>query len=221
MTQEEYAALLHAGADSFTMYQETYDEKVYCALHTGGPKADYQFRLDAPARAAAAGMRTVTLGPLLGLADPVREAFFCGLHARYMQKNFPSVEVAVSFPRLRPMAGEFEPAFVVDDRQFVQFILAARIFLPQCGITVSTRESQQLRDSIVNLGITKMSAGVSTAVGGHSEMDESTAQFEIADSRSLDKLKSDLCAKGLQPVTHDWNSKFVSVRSDETCTYNQ
>jgi 2-iminoacetate synthase len=208
MTEQEYCSMVQSGADGFTMYQEAYDKNVYVALHEGGPKQDYDFRLTAPDRAAQAGMRTITIGPLLGLADPAREVFFSGLHAKYLQKQYPSVDVAISFPRLRPMAGEFNPGFVVNDKQFVQILIAARLFLPQSGITVSTRESKQFRNAIANIGVTKMSAGVSTAVGGHANNDPSTTQFEIADQRSLQEMKDDLARLGFQAVMYDWNSKF-------------
>jgi 2-iminoacetate synthase len=91
-------------------------------------------------------------------------------------------------------------------------LLAARLFLPRCGITVSTRESKRFRDAIAPLGVTKMSAGVSTAVGGHAPNSISTAQFDIADTRSLDEMKADLAKLGFQPVLQDWNSDFLALR---------
>lgn len=185
MAQEEYLELVDRGADGLTIYQEVYDEARYHGLHRGGPKDDYQFRLDAADRASRAGVRSVTVGALMGLFEPRSEAFFTGLHAHHIQKTFPSIEAAVSFPRLRPMVREFKPYCVVDDRLYVQILLAARLFLPRCGITVSTRESRQFRNAIAPLGVTKMSAGVSTAVGGHADASPSTAQFDIADTRSI------------------------------------
>ena len=215
LTKEEYAGCARAGADALTLYQETYDEAAYAALHQGGPKEDYRFRLDAPERACQAGMRAVTVGALMGLGDPDSEAFFTGMHARYLQKNHPAVEVSVSFPRIRPLSGDFEPPYPVSDSWFVQVLLATRIFLPFAGITVSTRESRRLRDNVMPLGVTKMSAGVSTAVGGRLAA-PSTAQFEIADTRSVDELKRDLVARGFQPVMHDWNFRYVDTsRMDE------
>jgi 2-iminoacetate synthase len=212
MSQEEYSALVAFGTDGLTMYQEVYNEARYHELHRGGPKDNYLFRLDAPGRAALAGVRSVTVGALMGLFEPSSEAFFAGLHAQYMQKTHPSVEPSVAFPRLRPMVREFEPYCSVSDRLYVQTLLAARLFLPRCGITVSTRESKQFRNAIAPLGVTKMSAGVSTAVGGHAHGSVSTAQFDIADTRSLTEMKADLAALGFQPVLHDWNSDFLALR---------
>jgi len=215
LTEEEYAGCARAGADALTLYQETYDEAAYAALHKGGPKQDYLFRLDAPERACQAGMRAVTVGALMGLACSDSEVFFTGMHARYLQKNHPGVEVSVSFPRIRPLSGDFAPPCPVSDPRFVQALLAMRLFLPFAGITVSTRESRRLRDNVMPLGVTKMSAGVSTAVGGHLAA-PSTAQFEIADTRSVEELKRDLVARGFQPVMHDWNFRYVGTsRMDE------
>ena len=155
-----------------------------------------------------ADIRGITVGALMGLGDARREAFFTGLHARYLQKTFPNVDISLSFPRIRPLAGDFVPPFPVGDARFVQTIVAARIFLGNAGITLSTRESGHFRDSVLPLGITKMSAGVSTAVGAHSS-GPSTAQFEIADTRSVIDVKTDLLALGFQPVMQDWNSRYL------------
>jgi 2-iminoacetate synthase len=215
MSQEEYALLIEAGVDGLTMFQEVYNENAYRGFHCGGPKADFRFRLESPERAGACDIRSLTVGALLGLDIPQKEAFFSGLHASYLQKKFPSAEVSLSLPRLRPMVSGFVPPHPLDDRLFVQILLATRLFLPRCGITISTRESRELRNAIAALGVTKMSAGVSTAVGGHGHASVgapvSESQFEIADARSLDEMKSDLAALGFQPVMQDWNSQFFST----------
>lgn len=208
LSEKDYGSLIKAGAEGLTIYQETYNRDWYYKLHQGGPKADYQFRIEAPDRGCRQGLRTVTIGALFGLYEWRSEAFFTGLHANYLQKKYPSVEVGVSFPRLRPLAGDFETEWLVDDRRFVQMMTALRIYMPSAGITVSTRESESFRNSILPLGVTKMSAGVSTAVGGHGA-NPSTSQFEIADTRSLERMKTDLKRFGFQPVLHDWNSHYL------------
>ncbi|MCL2220281.1 MAG: 2-iminoacetate synthase ThiH [Chitinispirillia bacterium] len=200
----EYAELVGCGVDGLTIYQETYDRGIYAALHRGGPKENFEYRLLAPERACEAGVRAVTVGALLGLAPPLRDAWMSGLHARYILDRFPSVEISGSFPRLRPQEGEFESGFSVDDRTFVQYMTAFRIFMPSAGITVSTRESASFRDSILPLGPTKMSAGVSTSVGRGSG-NETESQFEIADRRTVGEMQKNLLARGFQPVTVDWN----------------
>lgn len=206
MTEEEYAALIEAGVDGLTMFQETYDEALYSTLHPRGPKKDFRNRLDAPERGCKAGMRVVNIGALLGLGDWRKDAFLTGMHAAYLQDKFPDVDVAVSLPRMRPHVGEFQPSSIISDRGMVQTMLALRIFLPRLGITISTRESPEFRENILPLGVTKMSAGVSTAVGGHSKDDseEKVGQFDISDERSVDEMCEVLRARGYQPVFKDW-----------------
>jgi 2-iminoacetate synthase len=140
-----------------------------------------------------------------------------GLHARYILDKFPSVEISGSFPRLRPLAGEFEPKFGVNDRTFVQYMAAFRIFMPSAGITVSTRESATFRDSILPLGPTKMSAGVSTSVG-QSSGNATESQFEIADGRSVAEMRKDLLKSGFQPILIDWDHTLCrdSIPAAET-----
>jgi 2-iminoacetate synthase len=211
LTEEEYGALVTAGVDCLTIYQEVYDEAVYRRLHAGGPKSDYGFRLQAPERAARRNIHAVTIGALLGLADFRTESFACALHLGYLRKAFPGLEVSVSLPRIRPLVGDFPIEHPVTDREFVQLLTAYRIAFPTIGITVSTREAAPFRDAILPMGVTKMSAGVSTAVGGHTGK-SATGQFEIADTRSVDEMKADLLRMGYQPVMHDWSHRLVSVK---------
>ncbi len=206
LDRSEYRALVGAGVDGLTIYQEVYDEKTYSEVHRRGPKKNYHYRLDAPERGCQAGMRTVTVGPLLGLDDWRREAFFAGLHADYLQKKFWDVEIGLSFPRFRPHAGSFRPAGTVDDRGFLQIILASRLFLPRAGITVSTREDAALRDNLLPLGVTKMSAWSSTEVGGRLTPRKQTSQFEISDRRTVAEMKEMLLQRGYQPIFKDWHT---------------
>ena len=206
---EEYEKLVDTGVDGLTLYQETYDEARYHALHRGGPKDDYRFRLDAQERACRAGVRSVTAGALLGLHNPGTDAFFAGLHGAWLQREFPSVEVSVAFPRMRPLVAEFKQECEVDDRAYVRYLCATRLFLPTAGITLSTRECAAFRDACLPLGVTRMSAGVSTAVGGHTAEGNETPQFEISDTRSVDEVRSGLLRRGFQPVMHDWNSGYA------------
>jgi len=205
LTVEEYGFLVSQGVDGLTIYQEVYDEETYAYVHPAGPKRDYHFRLDAPERGCRAGMRTVTVGPLLGLAPWQREVFFAALHADYLQRKYPWVEVSLSFPRLRPHLGNFMPEFPVDDRSFVQIIVASRLFLPRVGITVSTREKAEFRDHLPPLGVTKMSAWSSTEVGGRLNPHKTPPQFEISDERKVEEIKVSLYGRGYQPVFKDWH----------------
>lgn len=221
LAENEYARLVVQGVDGLTIYQEVYDEQVYARMHISGPKKDYKFRLDAPERGARAKMRSISIGVLLGLGDWRREVFFLGLHAKYLQDNFPDVEIGISVPRIRPQGrglasniqnhqpqvSGFKPIFQVSDRNIVQMILALRIFLPRLGITISTRENPEFRENLISLGITKMSAGSATSVGGHTlyrEEKEESSQFEIQDQRTVSQIKAVLERKGYQPVFKDW-----------------
>lgn len=203
METRDYARLAAAGVDGLTVFQETYDPELYAELHPAGPKRDFAFRLDTPMRGAEAGLRVVNIGALLGLSDWRREIYATGMHAAWLAQRYPGVDVAVSLPRMRPHAGHFQPARPVSDRELVQAMTALRIFLPRLSITISTRETPDFRDNIVPLGVTRMSAGVSTAVGGHAKP-ASTGQFEISDPRSVAEVCAMLHAKGYQPVFKDW-----------------
>jgi 2-iminoacetate synthase len=206
LSMEDYRVLIDAGVDSLTIYQETYHELLYDALHVKGPKKDYRFRLDTPERGCEAGIRSVNIGALLGLDEWRREAFFTGLHADYLQNTYPEVEVSISFPRMRPHAGDYNPEFPVSDRNLVQIILAMRLFMPRAGITISTRENAAFRNNILPLGVTKMSAGSTTVVGGHTTEDNDTGQFEISDERSVEQMAASLRESGFQPVYKDWQA---------------
>ncbi len=212
--ENEYSELLKRGAESLTIYQEVYDEAAYAGYHKNGPKADYRFRLEAPDRGLLSGMRAITIGALFGLNDIVSEAFSMALHLHYLEENYPSVELSVSLPRIRPVVSGFVPPFMVSDRLFVRIMLAFRIFKPRVGITISTRESKEFRNAILPMGVTKMSAGVSTSVGGKAEV----GQFEIADVRSVDDVCSDLLKQGYQPVMHDWSHKFAFTAGQSVCS---
>jgi 2-iminoacetate synthase len=203
LEESEYAELISAGVDGLTIYQEVYNENIYAQMHPTGPKRNYRFRLEAPERACLAGIRTVNVGTLLGLNRWRTEAFFTGLHADYLQNRFPDIEVSISPPRLRPHLGGFQPIVEVSDRNLVQYMLAFRLFMPRGGITISTRERSDLRDHLVKLGATKMSAGSCTAVGGRTEHD-STGQFEISDGRTVAEMAGMLYSQGYQPVYKDW-----------------
>ena len=204
---EDYRRLFEAGVDSMTMFQECYDEATYRRVHRAGRKTDYRFRLDAPERAAMAGYRGVNLGALLGLAEPRSEFFFTGMHAKYLEDKYLDCEIAVSLPRFNPCESDFQPDYLVDDRTFVQFVTALRIFLPRVGITLSTRESAEFRDRLLPLGVTKYSAGSHTGVGGYAAAgEESTPQFEITDNRDVPAVVAAIEAHGFQPVYKDWDA---------------
>lgn len=202
---EEYARLVEAGVDGLTLYQETYDREIYAAVHPRGPKRNYPYRLEASERACDAGIRSVNIGALLGLADWRFDAFLNGLHADFLQRRYLDVEVSISFPRLRPHEGSFVSTHEITDRAFVQMLLATRIFLPRVGITLSTRERSEFRDHLIPLGVTKMSAGSCTEVGGRSHRDAETGQFQISDQRDVPAVKQAIEARGYKAIFKDWH----------------
>ncbi len=206
MSSEEYAMLVAHGVDSMTLFQETYDPELYAWLHPAGPKRDYAYRLEAPTRAVQGGMYSINVGALLGLNTLENDGFCTGLHAWWLQRQHQGVEVSLSVPRMCPHEGNFDVPHALDDKRFVQYITAVRCFLPRVGITVSSRESAFMRDHVVPLGVTRVSAGVSTLVGGRATDGGETGQFEIADSRSALQMTEALAQQGYQAVTKDWQS---------------
>lgn len=206
LQEAEYKMLFDAGVDGFTMFQETYNEDLYPKLHPSGPKHDYRTRLDSPELACKAGYNTVNLGALLGLDDWRKETFLTGMHAAYLMDKYPGTDCAVSLPRIRPCVGEgnYHPACDVDDAAIVQAMTAYRCFLPRLSITVSTRETPEFRDHLIGLGVTKMSAGSITEVGGHSEAPKTDGQFEISDPRGVEEMSEAIRRNGCQPVYKDW-----------------
>ncbi|MFO7819272.1 MAG: 2-iminoacetate synthase ThiH [Halanaerobacter sp.] len=199
----EYEELIAAGVDSLTIYQEVYDEEIYDKVHLAGPKQDYHFRLNAPERGCKAGMRSVNLGALLGLADWKKESFWAGLHAQYLQNKYLETKINLSLPRLNPRTSDFASKVEVSDKDLVQIMLAFRLFLPRVGLNLSTRESEELRNNLLPLGVTKMSAESSTAVGGYASAEDSK-QFDIADNRTVQEVKGMLAQKEYQAVCKDW-----------------
>lgn len=210
---DEYRYLHECGADYVTVFQETYDSGRYEELHLLGHKRVWPYRFDSQERALRGGMRGVAFSALLGLSDFRKDALATALHAYYLQRKYPQAEMSLSCPRLRPIINNegINPQDV-HERQLCQIICAYRIFLPFVGITVSSRESASFRNGIVKIAATKVSAGVSTGIGDHeskytgkkSEDGEGDEQFEISDSRSLNKMYSDISDEGLQPVLNDY-----------------
>jgi 2-iminoacetate synthase len=211
MEQEEYARLITAGVDALTIYQETYDQQLYADLHPYGKKRDYAYRLQTPERGGAAGLRKIGIGALLGLGEFRAEVFFSGLHGRYLARHFWRSQLTVSFPRMRPADGGFQPPVTVTDRQFVQVICAMRLLLHDAGLVLSTRESSELRDHLLPLGITQMSAGSCTAPGGYASGERQTEQFAIDDDRTPAEFAAMLRGKGYDPVWKDWDGAFLQT----------
>ncbi len=206
LAEQEYKELVAIGVDGLVLYQETYNEELYKKYHVRGLKRDFAYRILSPERAGSAKMRTISIGALLGLAEGRKEILFTGLHAAYLLRKYPETEISVSFPRIKAQGGTFTAPYNITDKELVRFILAIRLFLPAAGINISTRESSQLRSDLIGLGLTRMSAGSITVVGGYANKQQTDGQFIISDRNSVEETKKMIISKGYQPVMKDWQA---------------
>jgi 2-iminoacetate synthase len=236
METGDYLPLVEGGADGLVVYQETYNRSIYAELHTSGPKRDFDWRLETAERAYAAGFRRLGIGALFGLTDWRSEAIALAAHAEYLLRKCWKAQLTISLPRLRPCAGEFQPASPVSDRDLVQLVCAFRLLFPDVGLVLSTREPAQLRNALIPLGVTLMSAGSHTEPGGYTgagkdklhytqrgkivriatgssewaalpeSLTNATGQFEIADERSPEQIAQLIRSLGYEPVWKDWDA---------------
>ena len=237
METSEYQKMVTSGCEALIVYQETYDRSTYKNLHTSGPKKDFNWRLECPERAYHGGFRRIGIGALFGLSEWENEALALASHLAYLQRKCWKANYTVSFPRIRPAAGGFNPTHNLSDKDFLQLVFAFRISFPEVGIILSTRESESLRNNISKLGITSMSAGSHTEPGGytgkgtddlhytvrgkrielHSDdnsnsfcsTQSATEQFEINDARSPKEICEILIENGLDPVWKDWDQSIL------------
>ncbi len=206
--EDAYRELVQAGVDSLAVYQETYDRDVYDQVHLGGRKKNFDWRLETPERAARAGMKRIGIGALLGLADWRYDALATMLHADWLQRACWRTQISVSVPRLRTAEGAIESLNPVTDVDLAQYVCALRICLPDAGIVLSTRERESLRDGLVKLGVTQLSAGSRTEPGGYEEPDHEAEQFDVADHRSSREVAATLVAMGYEVVWKDWEASL-------------
>ena len=209
LDSDAYSDLIDHGVDGLTVFQETYQQGRYRDFHLGGKKRDFSWRLGTPERGGHAGFRRLGIGALLGLCNWRVDGFFLGLHARYLLRTFWKSHVSISFPRLRPAAGAYTPPVPVSDVNFVQLLTALRLFLPDAGLVLSTRESPVFRDHLIPLGVTSMSAGSRTEPGGYAHDSRAEAQFEVADERPPRVVAEVIRRKGYDAVWKDWDPAFL------------
>ena len=218
---EDYQPIVKAGAEGLVVYQETYHKPTYSQMHPSGPKKKYGWRVDTAERAYDAGFRRIGIGPLLGLYDWRYEAIAIAAHARYLYQQCWKLHLSISLPRLRPASGNFQTKnqYQLQNQELVQLICALRMLLPHVGIVLSTREFPNLRDGLVRIGITTMSAGSSTEPGGYSHFDTNSwrrvdvqpgEQFHIADERSPGEIAAMILTQGYEPVWKDFDQALVS-----------
>jgi 2-iminoacetate synthase len=228
METQDYLPIIEAGAEGLVVYQETYHREIYQQLHTAGPKRDFDWRLDCPSRGATAGFRRIGIGVLLGLAPWEEEILALASHVDYLLREAWKTQITISLPRLRPAAGGFAPNYPVSDEALTRMIVSMRIVFPQVGIVLSTREPAALRDGLMLLGVTMMSAGSHTEPGGYTGVGnedlhltergrrielaidqkrhaQATEQFAIFDERSAREVAMALESRGIEPIWKDWD----------------
>ncbi len=203
---EQYRCLIEAGLSSVYIYQETYNKHRYSYYHPKGQKSDFDYRLSTPERLGEAGIYKIGLGALLGLEDWRAEAFFLGLHLRFLSRNFWKTKYSISFPRIRPHTGAYQPNFPVSNKELSQLIWAFRLFDENVEIALSTRESVKYRNNMIPLGITTMSAGSKTDPGGYATNIDELEQFEVNDSRSPKELIAEIEKQNYTAIWKDWDN---------------
>lgn len=203
LEQADYEKLIAEGVFAVYVYQETYGPG-YPGFHPRGKKRDMEYRLLTPDRLGQAGIHKIGLGCLIGLDDWRTDSWFTAAHLTYLERTYWKTRFSISFPRIRPAAGSFVPSIHISDRELVQLICAYRIFNENVELSISTRESEALRNHIFQLGVTAISAGSKTYPGGYSLNRKALDQFQIEDQRSPNEVTAMISAKGYEPVWKDW-----------------
>ena len=216
LSMDDYNYLISAGLHAVLVYQETYNKQSYAAHHIKGKKTNFNWRLETPDRLGQAGINKIGLGCLYGLTKEWRvDSFMTAMHLDYLEKKYWRTTFSMSFPRIRPYEGEIEPIVDLSDKNLVQLICAYRIFNHELELSLSTRESAFLREKLLPLGITTMSAGSKTNPGGYTVSHETLEQFSISDSRSPDEVAEMLTLNGYESVWKDWDSSYDFVNKKD------
>lgn len=203
-TVENYKKLHDAGIGTYILFQETYHKPTYEKLHPTGPKHDYAYHTEAMDRAMEAGIDDVGIGVLFGLYEYRYDFVGLLMHAEHLEETFGVGPHTISVPRIRPAddidVNEFHDA--IEDALFKKIVALIRIVAPYAGIIISTRESQRSREEVLEIGVSQISGGSSTSVGGYVEKEsaeESSAQFDVDDTRTLDEIINWLLTLGYVP----------------------
>ena len=203
-TVEDYKKLKDAGIGTYILFQETYHKESYETLHPTGPKHNYAYHTEAMDRAMEAGIDDVGLGVLFGLELYRYEFAALIMHAEHLEAAFGVGPHTISVPRIRP-AEDIDPLEFdnsINDEIFAKLVACIRIAVPYTGMIVSTRESKECREKVLNLGISQISGGSKTSVGGYSEPekeDENSEQFDTSDKRTMDEIAHWLMEMGHIP----------------------
>lgn len=203
-TVENYRKLRDAGIGTYILFQETYNKTAYEALHPTGPKSDYAYHTEAMDRAMEGGIDDVGIGVLFGLTNYLYDFIGLIMHAEHLEAAHGVGPHTISVPRICPAddidVADFENA--LPDEIFHKIVAVIRISVPYTGMIISTRETQSSREKVLELGVSQISGGSNTAVGGYDEADrseEDTAQFDVSDHRTLDQVIAWLIDLGYVP----------------------
>jgi 2-iminoacetate synthase len=199
---DEFKQLKAAGIGTYQLFQETYDRRTYAAVHRGGRKADFEWRISAMDRAMQAGIDDVGIGVLFGLADWRFEILALMQHIRHLEKRFGVGPHTISMPRLEPAQGSdvaAHPPAPVSDADFKKIVAILRLAVPYTGMIMSTREGAAMRRETFALGVSQISAGSRTNPGGYAQQEVYEQQFCLGDHRTLDEVVRDVAALGYIP----------------------
>ncbi len=203
-TKENYKKLVEAGIGTYILFQETYHQKTYEEIHPTGPKHNYAYHTEAMDRAMEAGIDDVGIGVLFGLYDHMYDFVGLMMHAEHLEAKFGVGPHTISIPRIRPAddinVDEF--SYAIDDALFKKIVALVRICAPYTGIIISTRESQKSREEVLKIGVSQISGGSKTSVGGYEKdenIDENSKQFDVDDNRTLDEVVNWLLKLGYVP----------------------
>lgn len=203
-TVENYKKLREAGIGTYILFQETYNKKSYEKLHPTGPKHNYDYHTEAMDRAMQGGIDDVGIGVLFGLEGYKYEFAALLMHAEHLESVYGVGPHTISVPRIRP-ANDIDPTSFdngINDEIFQKIVACIRVAVPYTGMIVSTRESKECREKVLHLGISQISGGSKTSVGGYDSADlteEDSSQFEVSDTRTLDEVLKWLMEIGYLP----------------------
>lgn len=208
MKTQFYERLTHSGLNGVVCFQETYHRAAYEKYHPRGMKHWYDWRLNGFDRMGQAGVHKIGMGVLIGLEDWKADITMMARHLRYLEKKYWRTRYSVNFPRMRPSESGYQPNVVLTDRELARVTFAMRIFDHEVDISYSTREAPYLRDGMMPLGVTSMSAGSQTEPGGYASTPEALEQFHTSDCRTPHDVCAAIRAGGYEPVFKDWDAVF-------------
>ena len=198
---ENFKKLKDTGIGTYILFQETYHKPTYLEMHISGPKRNYDYHTTAFDRAMEAGIDDVGGGALFGLYDPYFEVMGLMLHNEHLEEAFGVGFHTISVPRIRKAEGAIQTTFphAVDDETFKKLVAVLRLAVPFTGMIISTRESQEMRKELIRLGISQMSAGSSTGVGGYQARKNASVQFKVIDERDAQSVIKWIMEEGMVP----------------------